>query len=179
MLWTKISVILYGRLPLQPEDLEQLSIVDCRANPYIRFMCKEYSYYRHMIPHDVLHLHSGLLKPLCKYNTSMPCCSMRKQYYNACMRALNNPHNTRPCAAQQRFTVNVGVSIVEDSLLGPYILPPRLDSERYLICFKRYFRNGLPMSPYLFGLTWGFNNTISLKKVCKPPFGPNISKQVD
>ncbi|GFX08071.1 transposable element Tcb1 transposase [Trichonephila clavipes] len=49
------------------------------------------------------------------------------------MWALNNPHSTRPRDMQQRFTVNVWVGIVGDSLLGPYILPPRLDSHKYLV----------------------------------------------
>ncbi|GFW42820.1 transposable element Tcb1 transposase [Trichonephila clavipes] len=49
------------------------------------------------------------------------------------MWALNNPHSTRPRAMQQRFTVNVWAGIVGYSLLGPYILPPRLDSHKYLV----------------------------------------------
>ncbi|GFX00424.1 uncharacterized protein TNCV_2090741 [Trichonephila clavipes] len=53
--------------------------------------------------------------------------------HNAHMWALNNPHNTQPRAMQQRFTVNVWAGIVGDSLLGPYILPPRLDSHKYLV----------------------------------------------
>ncbi|GFV38866.1 uncharacterized protein TNCV_2814821 [Trichonephila clavipes] len=53
--------------------------------------------------------------------------------HNAHMWALNNPHSTRPRAMQQRFTVNVWAGIVGDSLLGPYILPPRLDSHKYLV----------------------------------------------
>ncbi|GFV77883.1 hypothetical protein TNCV_371 [Trichonephila clavipes] len=38
MPWTEISVTVYGRLLLQPEDLVQLSIVYCRVKPYIRLM---------------------------------------------------------------------------------------------------------------------------------------------
>ncbi|GFV28514.1 uncharacterized protein TNCV_3984651 [Trichonephila clavipes] len=53
--------------------------------------------------------------------------------HNAHMWALNNPHSTRPRAMQQRFTVNVWAGIVGDSLFGPYILPPRLDSHKYLV----------------------------------------------
>lgn len=53
--------------------------------------------------------------------------------HNAHMWALTNPHSTRPRAAQQRFTVNMWAGIVGDSLLGPYILPPRLDSDKYLV----------------------------------------------
>ncbi|GFX82535.1 DUF4817 domain-containing protein [Trichonephila clavipes] len=36
-------------------------------------------------------------------------------------------------AMQQRFTVNMWTGIVGDSLLGPYILPPQLDSHKYLV----------------------------------------------
>ncbi|GFW46040.1 DUF4817 domain-containing protein [Trichonephila clavipes] len=53
--------------------------------------------------------------------------------HNAHMWALNNPHSTQPRAMQQRFTVNVWAGIVGDSLLGPYILPHRLDSHKYLV----------------------------------------------
>ncbi|GFR28562.1 uncharacterized protein TNCT_563891 [Trichonephila clavata] len=54
--------------------------------------------------------------------------------HNAHMWALSNPHSTRPHTAQQRFTVNVWASIGGGySLLGPYILPPRLDSDKYLV----------------------------------------------
>ncbi|GFW01257.1 DUF4817 domain-containing protein [Trichonephila clavipes] len=53
--------------------------------------------------------------------------------HNAHMWALNNPYSTRPRAMQQCFTVNVWAGIVGDSLLGPYILPPRLDSHKYLV----------------------------------------------
>ncbi|GFU40957.1 uncharacterized protein TNCV_4645371 [Trichonephila clavipes] len=74
--------------------------------------------------------------------------------HNAHMWALNNPHSTRLRAMQQRFTVNVWEGIVGDSLLGPYILPPRLDSHKYLV-----FQNCLPMSPHLFGAACGFNRT--------------------
>ncbi|GFW55823.1 uncharacterized protein TNCV_122071 [Trichonephila clavipes] len=49
------------------------------------------------------------------------------------MWALNNPHSTRSRAMQQRFTVDVWSGIVGDSLLGPYILPPRPDSHKYLV----------------------------------------------
>ncbi|GFY09750.1 DUF4817 domain-containing protein [Trichonephila clavipes] len=57
----------------------------------------------------------------------------REGVFNTHMWALNNPHSTRPRAMQQRFTVNVWAGIMGDSLLGPYILPPRLDSHKYLV----------------------------------------------
>ncbi|GFT08897.1 uncharacterized protein TNCV_4104141 [Trichonephila clavipes] len=57
----------------------------------------------------------------------------REGVFNTHMWALNNPHSTRPRAMQHRFTVNMWAGIVGDSLLGPYILPPRLDSHKYLV----------------------------------------------
>ncbi|GFX02091.1 DUF4817 domain-containing protein [Trichonephila clavipes] len=57
----------------------------------------------------------------------------REGVFNTHMWALNNPHSTRPRAMQQRLTVNVWAGIVGDSLLGPYTLPPRLDSHKYLV----------------------------------------------
>ncbi|GFX11883.1 transposable element Tcb1 transposase [Trichonephila clavipes] len=53
--------------------------------------------------------------------------------HNVHMWALNNPHSTRPRAAQQYFLVNEWVSITGDCLLCPYILPPRLDSHKNLV----------------------------------------------
>ena len=53
--------------------------------------------------------------------------------HNAYMWALNNPQITRPQAAQQHFIVSVWASFAEDSLLGPNILPPRLDTYKYII----------------------------------------------
>lgn len=53
--------------------------------------------------------------------------------HNAHIWSSNNPHTTRSRAAQQRFSVNVWVGIVADCLIGPYLLPPRLDSAKYLV----------------------------------------------
>ena len=58
MLWPEIHVPEFERLPLQPEDLEQLSIVYCRPKPYNHFMFKECNYYSQMISHDVPCLNS-------------------------------------------------------------------------------------------------------------------------
>ncbi|GFV88974.1 DUF4817 domain-containing protein [Trichonephila clavipes] len=97
-------------LLLQPEDLQQLSIVYCRVQPCILFMYRECSHYSQMIPHDVSRLHSGFLTKLRQTCTlSVPCCSVMKQPFH------------------------VKAGIVGDSLLGPYILPPRLDSHKYLV----------------------------------------------
>ncbi|GFW46176.1 uncharacterized protein LOC103524116 [Trichonephila clavipes] len=50
----------------------------------------------------------------------------------------NNSHCTRPRAAQKRFTVNGWTNIVGDSLLDSYILPPGLDSNKYLVCLQKF-----------------------------------------
>ena len=46
--------------------------------------------------------------------------------------AHQNPHSTRPAAAQQRFPVNVLTRIVGDCLLGPYLLPSRSNDNKHL-----------------------------------------------
>ena len=50
----------YGRLSLQSEDLEQLSVKYCWLKPYINFMYRQCSYYSQIITHDAC-LDSGLL----------------------------------------------------------------------------------------------------------------------
>ncbi|GFR15188.1 DDE_3 domain-containing protein [Trichonephila clavata] len=71
--------------------------------------------------------------------------------HNAYMGALSNPHDTRPRAAQQHFTFNMLASTMVDNLLGLYILLIRLDSDKYIIFIRQFFRNCLPMSPHLCG----------------------------
>lgn len=53
--------------------------------------------------------------------------------HNSHVWANQNPHGTTVRAAQQRFAVNVWTGIVGDCLLGPYLLPSRLDCANYLI----------------------------------------------
>lgn len=62
--------------------------------------------------------------------------------------ADENPHATRPHAAQQRFSVNVWAGIVGDCLLGPYILPDRLNGSTYLTFLQEVLPdmlNNVPM----------------------------------
>ncbi|GFQ78298.1 hypothetical protein TNCT_641151 [Trichonephila clavata] len=73
--------------------------------------------------------------------------------------ALSNPHSTRPQAARQSFIVNAWASIVGDSLLGIYILPPRLDSDKFLVFLREVLPKLLPMPPHLFGAARGFIRT--------------------
>ena len=46
---------------------------------------------------------------------------------------MENPHATIVRSHQHRFCVNVWAGIVDDFLLGPYILPERLNANTYLI----------------------------------------------
>jgi hypothetical protein len=47
--------------------------------------------------------------------------------------AQENPHETMNRNFQVKFSVNVWAGIVNDQLIGPYILPNRLNGQRYLI----------------------------------------------
>lgn len=47
--------------------------------------------------------------------------------------AQENPHETVIHHHQVRFSVNVWAGIINDSLIGPYILPERLNGQTYLI----------------------------------------------
>ncbi|GIZ00344.1 hypothetical protein CEXT_595741 [Caerostris extrusa] len=57
------------------------------------------------------------------------------------MWAVDNPHETRPSATQHSFAVNVRVEIVASCLVGPYILPPRMNAYTYLIFLE--FSSGI------------------------------------
>lgn len=50
--------------------------------------------------------------------------------------ALENPHETVMHNHQHRFSVNVWAGIVNNHLIGPYILPNRLDSPTYLVLVR-------------------------------------------
>ena len=50
--------------------------------------------------------------------------------------AEENPHQMFERGYQQRFSVNVWAGIVGDNLLGPYILPARLNGENYLVFLR-------------------------------------------
>lgn len=46
--------------------------------------------------------------------------------------AHDNPHNKKETAFQRRFDVTVWAGIINNTLIGPKILPPRLNSQIYL-----------------------------------------------
>ncbi|GFW34360.1 hypothetical protein TNCV_220861 [Trichonephila clavipes] len=51
--------------------------------------------------------------------------------------ALENPHRTQPCAAPQRFSVNVGTGILRDYLIEPYRLHGPLEGSTYPIFLQQ------------------------------------------
>jgi len=51
-----------------------------------------------------------------------------------------NPHATHVTGHQQRFHLNIWAGIVADQLIGPFVLPPRLNGDVYL----DFLRNTLP-----------------------------------
>lgn len=54
---------------------------------------------------------------------------------------LENPHATLRNNFQDRFSLNVWAGIVDDRLIGPFILPNRMDGLQYL----HFLRNDLPV----------------------------------
>lgn len=46
--------------------------------------------------------------------------------------AHNNPNNKKETAFQHRFHVNIWAGIIDNTLIGPKVLPPRLNSQNYL-----------------------------------------------
>ena len=53
-------------------------------------------------------------------------------FHNLHLWAQENPHAFRRHFFQQQFSVNVWAGIVDDQLIGPFILPNRLNGEGYL-----------------------------------------------
>ena len=96
-----------------------------------------------MFTHEASRLHSGFLikvRLTCTLPVPVLYCDvatfLRKgvlNTLNAHMRALYKTQSIRLQAAQKRLLVNARASIVGDSLFGPYTLPPRLHSYKYLV----------------------------------------------
>lgn len=51
--------------------------------------------------------------------------------HNVHVWAHENPRATRPHAAQRRCSINVWAGLLGDSVIGPYVLPSRLNGETY------------------------------------------------
>ena len=70
-------------------------------------------------------------------------CFTHERIYNSCnshVWSMENPHATIVRSHYHQFCVDVRAGIVDDFLLGPYILPKRLNAYTYLI----FFQNVLP-----------------------------------
>lgn len=63
-----------------------------------------------------------------------------QNFHNQHVWADTNPNATVETHHQQRFSINIWAGIVGDSLLGPYVLPNRLNGRDY----TRFLRNQLP-----------------------------------
>jgi hypothetical protein len=50
-----------------------------------------------------------------------------------------NPHEIQERYFQQSFSLNVWIGIIENHLIGPYVLPRRLNGEGYLQFLTRSF----------------------------------------
>ena len=61
-------------------------------------------------------------------------------FHNTHVWAYENPHATVESRHQQRFSLNVWAGLVGDHLIGPYVLPNRLNGQAYLT----FLRDDLP-----------------------------------
>ena len=57
-------------------------------------------------------------------------------HHTAHLWAGGNPHGMRPYAAQHCFSMYVWASVVDNLLVGPYLLPASLTPTDYLILLK-------------------------------------------
>lgn len=53
-------------------------------------------------------------------------------FHNAHLWSRSNPHGSRRSSTQHRFAVNVWAGVIGNILIGPHVLPPRLNSDSYL-----------------------------------------------
>lgn len=50
--------------------------------------------------------------------------------------ATENPHSVYEKGHQVQFSINIWMGVVGDQLIGPYLLPPRLNAENYLVFLR-------------------------------------------
>lgn len=62
-------------------------------------------------------------------------------YHNEHVWSIENPHAKRQRAFQRRFSVNVWAGVIGNELIGPRILPPRLNGQNYLNFLEEYLEN--------------------------------------
>ncbi|GBM18261.1 hypothetical protein AVEN_109250-1 [Araneus ventricosus] len=60
--------------------------------------------------------------------------------YNSHACAVEKPSDTRTCAAKLWFAVSIWSGIMEDHLIGLYLLPLRLDGR----CYERVWKKSCP-----------------------------------
>lgn len=80
------------------------------------------------------------------------CCFTRNgiiNFHNAHNWSDVNPHATRQQRFQHRFSVNVWAGILGDTLLGPHVLPQRLNAASYLEFLENVLPNYLDDVPLL------------------------------
>lgn len=53
-------------------------------------------------------------------------------FHNLHVWSEQNPHSSREVRSQYRFSVNIWAGIIDQTIIGPVILPPRLDGPAYL-----------------------------------------------
>ncbi|EZA50974.1 hypothetical protein X777_10543, partial [Ooceraea biroi] len=70
--------------------------------------------------------------------------------HNAHYWAEENPHVIHVRGYEQKFFINVWARIVGDHLLGPYILPARLNAQNYLIFLQQQLPDYLDDLPLQF-----------------------------
>lgn len=58
--------------------------------------------------------------------------------HNTHIWSIENPHAIQENRFQEQFSVNVWMGIVDDHLIGPYVLPPRLTGANYLEFLSRH-----------------------------------------
>jgi len=61
--------------------------------------------------------------------------------HNSHIWAKENPHAIRQRTSQHKFSINIWCGIVGDHLLGPYVLPARLNGTEFL----NFIRQTLPI----------------------------------
>ncbi|GFT94635.1 uncharacterized protein TNCV_1990641 [Trichonephila clavipes] len=83
---------------------------------------------------DVAHPAIGCATRLCR--TRAVHRRMQFQSRSAHNWTHTNPHIMHSHSYQRQFRVNVWAEIIRDHLIGPYLLPMRLDAVMYLVCLQ-------------------------------------------
>lgn len=60
---------------------------------------------------------------------------------------VENPHAVRPSSFQHEFKINLWAGMIDDRLIGPIVLPPNLNGERFLAFLRNEFIEALEDIP--------------------------------